>query len=134
MLKRWNFLKTGFYEGINYIRPLREDLKEVMGSFPGAHQLITSRAYIELGAQAPIREGGRDLDGNGRTSDVFNYDGMVALVNVLYGEDVFNPGTTSKNFHQGGQDDWRNDTSGVAYYHILGVKPGETTIESMILS
>ncbi|MDA1348866.1 MAG: alpha/beta fold hydrolase, partial [Chloroflexi bacterium] len=127
-------LETGlFVENLMFFPPGREAIKELIGSFHGAHQLITSRAYIELGAQAPIREGGRDLDGNDRTSDIFNYDAMVALVNVLYGEPpMFNPGTTSKNFHQGGQDDWRNDTSGVSYYHILGVKPGETTIESMV--
>ncbi|MDA1347998.1 MAG: hypothetical protein O3A47_03910 [Chloroflexi bacterium] len=53
---------------------------------------------------------------------------MIGVVNLMYGQEGFSPGSASDAFHQGGQDDWSDDTSGVKYFHIAGKQAGETTI------
>ncbi|MBM3944665.1 MAG: hypothetical protein FJ317_04140, partial [SAR202 cluster bacterium] len=122
-------LETGeFVPELAGIDTVTSILKDVLGSFHAAHQLLPSKAYFELGAPATILEFAVDMDGNGEKFDSFASDALYDLVDARYGRHGFTPGTTAKNFHTAAQDDWRTDSSGIEYFHIIGVKSGATTI------
>ncbi|MDA1349624.1 MAG: alpha/beta fold hydrolase, partial [Chloroflexi bacterium] len=100
--------------------------KHTTRSFPGAHQLLPSNEYFELGGAPPLVEGDRQisLQANGP----LDYSQMVQTIDSLYGREGFTPGSTGDAFHQGGQDDWRLDTTGIKYHHIVGVMSADLTV------
>ena len=95
-------LESGlFMDELSYVDAVRLVIKEIMGSLPGAHQLISSKAYFDLGGGPTVREFGRDLDGDGNRYEAFLYNEMIEVVDDLYGFEGITPGTTSKNFPSG---------------------------------
>lgn len=127
-------METGDYGFIN-VFPVT--LRELLGSFTGAHELIPSREYSQLSGYPVLVEDGRDWDGNGTSNDHFTYDELGQALNTKYGVDVFHPGSASMAFHdfftpRGGQDDWSTDTTGVHYIHIYGVQSVEKTVSALI--
>src|SRR5262249_47873552 len=64
------------------------------------------------------------------------YDELIALLDSYYQTGDFHPGTANKLFHdtpwpEGGQDDWRFDTTGIEYYHIYAQQAEDNTIVGM---
>ena len=103
--------------------------KHTTRSFPGAHQLLPSSQYFELGGAPPLVEGDREIhpDADGP----LDFDQMVWAINAQYGEESLTPGAKGDEFHQGGQDDWRFDTTGIKYHHITGKQRGAHTVGQM---
>ena len=126
-------LETGHFldPPVSLLPTVNSTFKHLTRSFPGAHQLLPSRKYFEIAAEVAaahvLVEDDRDLNFDG-TFKALSYSEMTGVVDLLYGQEGFSPGSTSDAFHQGGQDDWRGDTSGVTYSHIVGKQAGETTI------
>lgn len=99
--------------------------------FPGLHQLLPSRSYFDLGG-VPLAEVQRDFNRNGVASEEYSLSQYVDLLDTRFRS---NPGTTSLEFHDhAGQDDWRNDRSGVQYVHIVGLQSLAKTIEKVIVT
>jgi pimeloyl-ACP methyl ester carboxylesterase len=105
-------------------------LKFLAKDFKSVHQLLPSREYSNLFGRTPLKEIG-DVDGNGVLEEFYDYD---QLVNFLDNDFSTHPGTTGKIFHDclpanqtKCQDDWRNDTSGVSYMHLVGQQARDRT-------
>lgn len=112
---------------IDYL--LSDTMKELVKFFPGAHQIIPSHWYYDLGGR-PFAENKWDINGNGRFVEDYNPDQLTALLDQRF---PLTPGTTARVFHQlQGQDDWRNDSSGVQYFHIYGEQKRNTTIGQVV--
>jgi pimeloyl-ACP methyl ester carboxylesterase len=87
--------------------------------FPALHQLLPSRTYHKLrgGIIAEID----DINGNGYSNEVYQFGQVVAQLNTDFDEAGTYPGTVGAGFHDfAGQDDWKNDQSGIKYFHIFG--------------
>ena len=111
---------------------LKSTLKAIIGSFPGAHQLLPSAKYAQLTGLVPLAEGDWDfcpLDGG--IGDV-TYEEMIQAVDIHYAEQGFKPGEHGTAFHTTDQDDWSSDSTGIKYYHIVGVQDGLTTMRGVI--
>ena len=130
-------LETGDFLGppLSALPGVNSTFKHVTGSFRGAHQLLPSSKYFELAnelaAPDPMTEKDRDLNGDG-DFEVLSYTEVLGVVDQRYGREGFAPGSTNDAFHQGGQDDWRGDTSGVKYFHIVGKQAGHNTIGGVV--
>lgn len=99
--------------------------------FPSIHQLLPSRKYHQF-RMGVIYERG-DVDGNGISNEHYGYDRIAQLINSDF--PVTLPGTTGRSFHDfAGQDDWRNDQSGIKYFHILGQQSELLTTDGLYVS
>ncbi|MDP9315905.1 MAG: alpha/beta fold hydrolase, partial [Chloroflexota bacterium] len=137
--KAINALETGEFLGLKMGIGLgipNADLKWLMGSFTGAHELVPSEAYTSLGAPKPMGEEGWNWDGDNTAYEGYEYNNLVSVVDSRYGQGEFKAGTSSKSFHShattlGAQDNWNTprDATGVKYYHIYGITATDTTIE-----
>jgi pimeloyl-ACP methyl ester carboxylesterase len=112
-------------------------LLKVIGSFTGAHELMNSQAWYDLGGAPAIVEDWQDLNQNGIFQEQYLYDELVAYMDKFKGKEGFLPGTANVKFHtfsrpQGAQDDWRTDATGVKYFHIVGAGGGPDTINQVI--
>jgi probable HAF family extracellular repeat protein len=111
--------------------------KYVLGSFPGAHELLPGASYYLLsGLQSPLFENGWDFDGNGERFEPYNYSQYIDAINNHYGfnhegDEHWLPGNSADGFHQVLQDNWSdpniNINTNINYYHLIGVQEGETT-------
>jgi pimeloyl-ACP methyl ester carboxylesterase len=111
---------------------LEQTLKALVEFYPGAHELLPSQAYFELlgttGA-TPFREEGWDIN---ERNGAFEHYSYADLIDMLQKRHQTDPGEANARFHvHPGQDDWRNDTSGVQYYLIHGIQPEARTIGSV---
>jgi hypothetical protein len=124
----------------------KSEIREIIGSFTGTHELLPSRIYYDLAANLDavpvLREDGWDFNRNGQHNDVYSYQDYLTTMNLRYGlngndNSEFHPGTATDTFHSysrpsGTQDDWAIDSSGVQhYYHIYGVIKKADTIEGL---
>jgi pimeloyl-ACP methyl ester carboxylesterase len=108
-------------------------LLDAVGSFTGAHELMTSRAWYALGGAPALVEAGQDLNKNGIDTESYGYDQLVAYMDAFKGREGFLPGTANRTFHDftspaGGQDDWRSDRTGVKFFHVAGQGGGPDTV------
>ena len=96
--------------------------------FKGPHELLPSEKYLELGG-IPFAE---KFD--------FNNDGVIDAEGYDYFDlrSTFNsrfstlPYETNQVFHEGAQDDWRNDSTGVEYVQIFGRQRIKNTPEQIV--
>ncbi len=103
-----------------------DTFKFLVEDFTAAHQILPSRSFFALGGR-PYYE----KDANGNFKIYNSYEDFIARMNELYPRT--RPGDAGRLFHDyPGQDDWRNDTSGVQYYHILGLRSKEDTVGTVI--
>jgi len=120
-------------------------IKYILGSFTGAHELIPSRAWYDLGGAPPVVEQGYDLNGlygldkTGIAYEAYDYDMFIKVLDGRYGWDrngfhQFTPGTASRNFHTADQDNWQSDTTNIHYHHIYGRQYHERTITQVAFS
>jgi pimeloyl-ACP methyl ester carboxylesterase len=105
-------------------------IKQILPSFPGAHQLLPSQAYETLGGPPIFEKKGWNYDGDNATTGSFNYTQVKTFLDRRYA--LTKPGTTGDNFHSQPQDDWRSDGTDVKYFHFYGVRPTSDTIESVV--
>lgn len=91
-------------------------MQDLVEFFPSSHQLLPSRWYFDLGGQ-PFVERRDSLN-----TSTYSYDQLTAWLDQRHPRSA--PGTTNMQFHnppalsQFVQDDWRNDATGVDYFHI----------------
>lgn len=93
-------------------------IKQIMEGFPGGHQLLPSKGYFDLGGN-PLK-----IDGTN-----YNFLQTQSWMNLKHPN--YNPGNQMdpiSGFHTPQQDDFRNDTTGVNYYHIYGRQAGNKTV------
>lgn len=96
-------------------------IKQIIEGFPGAHQLLPSPNYFALGGN-PLR-----IDG-------VNYNFAQTRDWLNSRHPAFSPGTSGEVFHSfmdsngNKQDDFRNDTTGVNYYHLYGRQVSNLTV------
>lgn len=115
----------------------RSTLKDMIASFTAAHEIIPGPTWLDLGGLFILTEEFYDLDGNGSGVDVFSYPQLIKLIDERYGSSAFQPGSAGRAFRTyqnaiGAQDDWRNDRSGVKYFHIYGVKSVPDSVGQVI--
>ncbi|MDD5093451.1 MAG: alpha/beta hydrolase [Dehalococcoidia bacterium] len=118
-----------------------DELKEMQAYYPGVHELMSTEGYFTLGGH-PFnvldygKAGGR-MDYQGEDVDFSSLMGPGGIVEERFSLPSYNgktPAQSNRDFHaysNGGntQDDWSNDTTGVKYYHIIGVQnSGDTPL------
>jgi hypothetical protein len=119
-------LETGhFTDASNVVKQGVSDsiFKELSEYYPAVHQLIPSKSYFDLLGQGPSPYKNNET--------YLNYDQMTALLDQQF--QISKPGTANRAFYgRAGQDDWRNDTSGVEYHHLFGVNNTEDTVGTVV--
>lgn len=131
-------METGQFFGSIKVEKFLRTFKEITEFFPAVHELFPSKSYFDLGGR-PFAEAGFDLNGNGQRFETYGaYDQFIAMINQRFpcATSVFpltNPAATARAFHDyAGQDDWRNDQTGVKYYHIYAAQTLSGTIGKVI--
>jgi hypothetical protein len=133
-----NALETGlFFDGV-LDRINSGLLKRLVEFYPGAHQLIPSRSYYDVGGlnRLPYTEYHWDANGNGRVDGTYtDYTQLVSMLDHRYSNPASRPGTRGKIFHDNpGQDNWNQNEGGldpdpvIRYFHIYGRQPAPLTI------
>jgi pimeloyl-ACP methyl ester carboxylesterase len=120
-------LETGD-AGLSWFLVHQNTLKDLIEYFPGAHELLPSRGYFDLGGR-PFKERG-DFNRNGEPNEVYDYWQLINTLNARHNPNS-KPGTANQRFHEymgAAQDDWRTDQTGVAYDHIIGERTRLDTI------
>jgi pimeloyl-ACP methyl ester carboxylesterase len=108
-------LVANMYSGINLqMKTAKSVFKNLVPYLRGPQELLPSKAYFDLGG-LPFSEN-TDFNGDGQLT-TYNYQTMRDAFNSRYST---LPYEANHIFHQGGQDDWRQDSSGVEYHHIFG--------------
>jgi probable HAF family extracellular repeat protein len=128
-----NVLQTGDFAPQPVNGPY-DVIKHVVGSFPAAHQLAASRVYGDAARLPIMSEMGWDLNGRNGAWEDYSYDDVKKFLDDQNKD--FLPGTTGDEFQNengvvGGQTDWRNESSGIAYTHVVGLQAGANTIGSV---
>jgi pimeloyl-ACP methyl ester carboxylesterase len=118
----------GEAEGTQLVR----DIKALVKFFPGVHGLLPSSWLYELlrPADRPIlREAGWDLNGVNGSAELYGYDDFLGALDRVYAYPLdgvmAGAGSVSRTFYEyhndrGAQQDWRQDATGVQYYHFVG--------------
>jgi probable HAF family extracellular repeat protein len=128
--KAINALETGD-SGFDWRLIWSSTLKSLVEFFPSAHQALPSEDYYYLGGR-PFAERG-DFNQNGIPDEEYSYAQQTDLLNQRYPWAGSTPGTTNVIFHNyPGQDDWRNDTSGVEYHDIVSQQHTNQTIGQVV--
>ncbi|HUQ33742.1 MAG TPA: alpha/beta hydrolase [Pyrinomonadaceae bacterium] len=135
-------LETGrFFESENILASLFLDkfispkFKALTEFFPSIHQLLPSEEYWRLGGSLFGETKGRhiwDVNNNGQTDEEYTPGQLTDLLDKIQ---FFRskPTQTGRAFHDNpGQDDWRNDQTGVQYYHIYGVQHSARTVGKVL--
>ena len=91
-------------------------IKFLSPHLPSMHQLFPSHTYHQLYGGI-IRESG-DVNGNGIPDENYSFPQIISKLDSDFPSTT--PGTVGAGFHDfAGQDDWRNDQSGIEYYHLV---------------
>ena len=99
-------------------------IADVVEFFPGMHELLASGWYYQL-------RGSFYAD---VTIGDYSYDDFVRFMDRRWRRSItgFGPGTNNRRFHEGGQDDWRNDQSGIKYLHVVGHRATADTVGKVV--
>lgn len=137
-------LRTGDMNeaGINVVAPI-PSVRKMLQFAPGAHQLLPSKEYFDLGFR-PLVEDGYDIDGNGSANDRFGFDAYLeTLARHFLREPVEELGLTLEQLSGGEHPVRRNaisfragqpigdhsgDAAGVEMHHIVGFGSSPDTI------
>ncbi len=134
--KAINILETGqFIELILGRTPFFDSrIKTLAEFFPGVHELLPSKAYYDFEPRAFIEQGW-DTDGDGNAYETYDYNNLKSMLDTRYRSRA---GSANSDFHNfvnrqsNKQDDWRLDTSGVQYYHMVGLRKSADTIGGIL--
>ncbi|HEY3364935.1 MAG TPA: alpha/beta fold hydrolase [Symbiobacteriaceae bacterium] len=113
------------------------DLKAMLAYFPGIHELMTPPSYFAMGGRPYSRQ-----PWAGDETEFVSYNQLMGPggpVETLFSKPTYTGWRAAQNnsaFHgysAGGnaQDDWRNDTTGVRYFHIVGVQAATDTPQTL---
>ena len=132
-----NVLESGdFAMVVNALLINKRVMKELVRTFPGAHELLPSARYFDkVGANAhtrPLAEAGNDVDKDGDQEEAYDYDNYLTALGLRYGEAL--PANNSKFHGVQGQDTWGADDMDVEYHHFIGVKYKADTITQVQLA
>ena len=122
-----------------------EYVKDMLAYYPGLHQLISSRAYYDIGGPPysvveTLTEAAQS--GSLPATKELSFDQLMGpggVVDQLFPNPSYNgktPSQSNREFHGytsngNSQDDWSNDTTGVRYYHLIGVQGSLDTPQSL---
>ncbi len=127
-------LRTGDMNetGINIVAPIPA-VRKMLQFSPGAHQLLPSREYFDLGFR-PLVEDGFDINTNGIANEAFTFDGYMEtlakhflrqpLEELEVELDEHPVRRNANGFREGrplGIGDHRRDASDVEMHHIFGM-------------
>lgn len=105
------------------------NLREAMITFPGPLQLLPSWYYYRL-KEADTGSGYLSVRKN-IWGEPVDYPFAEATTWLDERHDI-KPGTVARNFHmntfRGSQDDWRQDTSNIKFYHIYGQQSSNISV------
>jgi hypothetical protein len=120
----WGDTKADLGFSVGLIQP--HTIKFLAEFFPSVHQLLPSRSFRDVSGFAELSESG-DINGNGVPDEIYTVEQTRDFLNNDFRRSF--PGTAGAFFHDCtvywqacGQDDWRNDQSGVNYYHIFSTQ------------
>jgi len=120
-------LLANLYSGINLdMKTAKSVFKGLLPYLKGPQELLPSKAYFDLGG-LPFSENA-DFNEDGILTS-YDYPTMRNTFNARYSTQ---PYEVNDVFHQGAQDDWRQDMSGVEYHHIFGYQIEPQTPEQVI--
>ncbi len=109
----------------SYVVVSPSNIKFLAPHMPSMHQLFPSRTFREL--YGGIIEENGDVNGNGIPNENYSFSQIVSKLNSDFPGTT--PGTVGAEFHDfDGQDDWRNDQSGIKYYHLVAEQNQWNTI------
>ncbi len=127
--------ETGRFRFLNGIlgkvvpRFVTNRIKNLAIESPAVHELFPSEGYFTLGGR-PFVEETFDINGNGMVPQEYNYPEIFDFYNFRFSTA---PYFTNEVFHGfTGQDDWRQDTSGIEYFHIFGERSRPDTISQIV--
>lgn len=130
--KAFSALETGDFDDVALNVIVRKSLlKSLAEFFPGMHQLLPSQAYFDLGG-TPLLEQGWDINRDRKSYGPLSFPQFRDMLDrVLHPASA--PGNTTASFHEyrqtsGQQDDWRQDGTGVEYFHFFGMQTLPQTI------
>lgn len=129
--KAVNVMETGAFmeDWVDDFPFVKSTFKKLVEYFPSQYQILPSQYYFYLGGK-PFAEDGWDINNNGISKEVYSYEQFASLMDNLHPQVL--PGTAGKAFHSPEQDDWREDQSGVTYYHIWGQQSERKTVGQVI--
>jgi len=114
-----------------------KEVRELTEFFPSTHELVPSQGYFDLANErvdlfgSPFAENGWDVNQNGQSVEEYTYEDLVSMLNLRHPTST--PGSINRTFHEAeGNDNWRNDKSGVIYHHIIGEQLRKNTIANVI--
>lgn len=100
-------------------------IRSLARNSPAIHQLFPSESYFTLGGR-PFEEERFDINEDGIVPQIYDYPRMFSFFNARF-PTVY---STNDSFHSyRGQDDWRQDTSNVEFYHVIGRRSTADTID-----
>lgn len=111
------------------------ELRDMLEYYPGIHELMSTRSYFDLGGR-PYAIQQRD-DDVGKLVDTYEeFMGLSGIVDRILPRPSYNrktPAQSNRDFHDymrngNAQDDWSHDSTGVRYFHIVGVQKAEATL------
>jgi pimeloyl-ACP methyl ester carboxylesterase len=129
VLEKGNFFNFGLNAFTAFNRTLTSAnavFRNLLPHLKGPQELLPSKAYFDLGGLPFSENFDFNNDGNLTTYD---YPTLRSAFNSRYSTQ---PYEVNHIFHQGEQDDWRQDSSGVEYYHLFGRQIDEKTIKQVI--
>lgn len=112
---------------------LGSPLSEMLAYYPGLHQLMSSSAYYDLGGRAYSQITTSSLDQDLEFTPFMGQGGVVDnLFPQFFSYNGKTPAQSNRDFHsycknKNCQDDWSTDTSGVKYFHLIGVQHADNT-------
>jgi pimeloyl-ACP methyl ester carboxylesterase len=108
--------------GVPQLIALHSTMRDLARFFRGAQELLPSSYYFQAAPESPFAT---VKDGVTRN---FTYDEFVAWMDTNI-DPRSSPGSVNNEFHvEQGQDDWRKDSSGVTFLHIVGTQGSSSTI------
>jgi pimeloyl-ACP methyl ester carboxylesterase len=105
-------------------RRYASSLKSAMETFPGPLQLLPSYAYFNLHTSDRSDTPFSITQGFSREAN-YDYQNTKQWLNENH---FTQPGNQAENFHLPIQDDWRQDTSNIKFYHIYGQQKSNLSV------
>lgn len=135
-------METGeFFDNFILDRIYQNAFKGLTAFFPGAHELLPGQSYYNLAGsyfgEAPNAVSGQsvgswDINENGRTEAEYTHADFVSFFDAKRFPQSL-PSQIAAAFHnRAGQDDWRQDQTGVEYFHIYGIQYRNFTVGKVI--
>lgn len=104
------------------------ELRAIVRTFPGAHELLPSMTYFARYPERRFHEDGWDFDGDGDSQGAYSYDQLMTSLDRRYSP--FPAGIANQLFHRSAQDDW-DSSENPRYVHFVGVQAQDATIQAL---